>query len=275
MSLSFPEQHNSIRSGEERDSKCINRPSCLPLRPLLSPLLVTIPTLTKRSQISFPITIANLQPRTSSHSPPTAIDIFQEALKTFPPHLTIPMAPPRGPRGGGTRTARNNANPRPNRGGIQKRKNAGPKVDIDGDMDMDGEGRRAKRPAAGDTNSSKPSRPARSTGPASTKLPPKQAEALVRHLSGNNSLASRTSRRGQQKPQSGLAWLTVKGLKESKAASNPGGGVKDLLQFLERKATSMANRTSTRPIAIKQVRIAYWNTLGGARKRCQWFKLAP
>lgn len=167
------------------------------------------------------------------------------------------MAPPRGPRGGGTRATRNNASTRPNRGGIQKRKQAGPKLDVDGDMDMDGEGRRrAKRPAAGEANNAKPTRSTRSSAAASTRLPGKQAEALVRHLNGNNSLASRASmpsKRGQQKTQPGLAWLSVKGLKDSKAASNPGGGVKDLIQFLERKATTMASRSSTRPIAIKQV----------------------
>lgn len=165
------------------------------------------------------------------------------------------MAPPRGPRGGGTRAARNNANPRPsNRGGIQKRKHAAPKIDVDGDMDMDGEGRRAKRPAAGDANNPKPARSTRSSAAASTRLPPKQTEALVRHLNGNSlaSRASMPSKRGQQKTQ-GLVWLSIKGLKDSKAASNPGGGVKDLLQFLERKATTMASRSSTKPIAIKQV----------------------
>ena len=183
------------------------------------------------------------------------------------------MAPPRGPRGGGARATRSNANPRPpNRGGIQKRKNAGPKVDVDGDMDMDGEARRAKRPAAPDASNTKPARSTRSSGAAPARLPAKQTEALIRHLKGNNSLASRASipsKRGQQKTQPGIAWLSVKGLKESKAASNPGGGVKDLLQFLERKATTMANRSSTRPVAIKQVSTSYPKTSGEVRKRCR------
>lgn len=186
------------------------------------------------------------------------------------------MAPPRGPRGGGTRATRSNASTRPsNRGGIQKRKHAGAKVDVDGDMDMDGEGRRAKRPAAGDANNTKSTRSTRSSGAAS-RLPAKQTEALVRHLNGNSSLASRASmpsRRGQQKTLPGLAWLSVKGLKESKAASNPGGGVKDLLQFLERKATTMASRSTTRPIAIKQVSTSLPKTSGEVRKRCRWSKL--
>ena len=176
------------------------------------------------------------------------------------------MAPPRGPRGGGTRAARNNnAGSRPNRGGISKRKGPGAKTDPDGDMEMDSEGRRAKRPATGgDTNPPKRGRPSRSSAPASTRLPAKQTEALVRHMNGNP-LASRVSmpaRRGQQKAPQGLVWLTVKGLKESRAADNPGGGVKDLLQFLERKSSALSHR-SKNPVAIKQVSALLPDDFGG------------
>lgn len=148
---------------------------------------------------------------------------------------------------------------------------------MDGDLDMDGEGRRAKRSAAGDANASKPSRSTRSSTAASTRLPGKQAEALARHLNGNPSLASRistTSKRGPQKTLPGLAWLVVKGLKESKAASNPGGGVQDLLRFLERKASGLADRKSTKTIAIKQVSTSYPRSSGEVRMRRRWSNLA-
>ena len=186
------------------------------------------------------------------------------------------MAPPRGPRGGATRTSRNqagrNVTRTSSRGGIQKRKHANNKTDMDGDLDMDGEGRRAKRSGVGDANSSKPSRSTRSSTAASNR----QAEALVRHLNGNPSVASRvsTSKRGLQKALPGLAWLVVKGLKESKAASNPGGGVQDLLRFLERKASGLADRKSTKTIAIKQVSTSYPRSSGEVRMRCRWSNLA-
>jgi nuclear RNA export factor len=45
--------------------------------------------------------------------------------------------------------------------------------------------------------------------------------------------------------------LTVVGLKSSKAVANPDGGVKSLLQFLERKATQL--KGGSRPVTIKKV----------------------
>ncbi|PKS07922.1 hypothetical protein jhhlp_006532 [Lomentospora prolificans] len=170
------------------------------------------------------------------------------------------MGPPRGPRGGSAaRATRNSTTTRSTaRSGIQKRR-ATPRTDMDGDLDMDGEGRRIKRPANGETTASRPSRGARGARGAassSTRMPSKQAEIIARHLNGGGALASRISNvstRSQRTPTT-LVWLKVKGLKESKAASNPGGGVKDLLHFLERKATSLANRTNNRPVAIKQHR---------------------
>ncbi|CAI4213729.1 unnamed protein product [Parascedosporium putredinis] len=131
---------------------------------------------------------------------------------------------------------------------------------------MDGEGRRAKRPAVGgDSSTSSTSRPTRGargarggrgTAGGSTRMPSKQAEVIARHLNSGSTLVSRISNvstRSQRGPVT-LVWLKVKGLKESKAASNPGGGLKDLLHFLERKATSLATRSNNRPVAIKQHR---------------------
>jgi nuclear RNA export factor len=50
----------------------------------------------------------------------------------------------------------------------------------------------------------------------------------------------------------GLTLLRVGGLKDSKAANNAGGGVNDLLGFMERKAGSFRTG-SKRKVAIKKV----------------------
>lgn len=47
-------------------------------------------------------------------------------------------------------------------------------------------------------------------------------------------------------------FLRVKGLRESKAATNPDGGREALLNFLEKKASFR-----TRPVAIEKVRVEY------------------
>ena len=49
-----------------------------------------------------------------------------------------------------------------------------------------------------------------------------------------------------------LDQIKIYGLKESKAASNAGGGVKDLLDFLERKATA-PNAPSREAVRIRKV----------------------
>ena len=172
------------------------------------------------------------------------------------------MAPPRGPRGA-TMTSRET---RPStrggplrggarggtRGGIQKRRGA-PRTDIDGDLDMDAQNK-AKKPVVVDPNA--PRRSTRSSTTTRGKLTAKHAQTIARHLNGGNSstLSSRISTgSGRVRGPDNLTWVKVKGLKESKAASNPGGGVQDLIQFLERKATTLANRRPTRPVAIKKV----------------------
>jgi nuclear RNA export factor len=48
-----------------------------------------------------------------------------------------------------------------------------------------------------------------------------------------------------------LVWLNVKGLMDSKAAGNSGGGLRDLLSFIERKATTLTK--DHLPVVIKQV----------------------
>lgn len=131
-------------------------------------------------------------------------------------------------------------------------------MDGDGDLDMDSAGRRAKRPANAD------SRPTRSSTRISTTNPrgaSRNAQNVLKHLSNGSasSLASRissvSSGRGpktRSQDMTGLKMVRVGGLKESKAASNPGGGLNDLLGFLERKASSLRTG-SKRKVAIRKV----------------------
>lgn len=59
--------------------------------------------------------------------------------------------------------------------------------------------------------------------------------------------------------------LIVTGHKSSKASSNPDGGVKSLLQFLERKATQL--KGSGRPVTIKKVCQGIPTGVRGVKKR--------
>ncbi|WQF78165.1 Putative nuclear transport factor 2 domain, TAP (TAP-C) domain, UBA-like superfamily [Colletotrichum destructivum] len=162
------------------------------------------------------------------------------------------MAPPRAPRSMTSQPTRDTRNStvgaKTSRGGgIQKRRGGRTQVDRDGDLDMgsaaggSGTRRPNSRAAPADTNNSRPRGSTRSGAP-SGKPGSKVHQAIARHLDtgDGNDLVSR------RKPQSsGLVWLTVKGLKESKAASNDDGGLRDLLMFLERKATTLSGRNKT------------------------------
>jgi nuclear RNA export factor len=127
------------------------------------------------------------------------------------------------------------------RGGIQKRR--GPtRTDTDGDLDMDAPSKRLNRGSA--TETSGRGRPA-GRGPSGrgpSRGAAKVAQIVMKQLgSGNSSdLSSRVSRstRSRGGHIEGLTWLRVRGLKQSKAASNPDGGLSDLLSFMERKASS-------------------------------------
>lgn len=140
------------------------------------------------------------------------------------------------------------------RGGISKRK-AG-RVDGDGDLDMDSAGRRAKKTTTTESN------PTRSSTRTSTRGgPSRNAQNVLKHLSNGTaaSLASRISNvssgktpKTRSRDMTGLTLLRVGGLKESKAATNAGGGVNDLLGFMERKAGSFRTG-SKRKVAIKKV----------------------
>lgn len=162
---------------------------------------------------------------------------------------------PRGRQNTTGREARNTT--RASRGGISKRK-AG-RVDGDGDMDMDSAGRRTKRTP---TTTNPKSSATRSSARTSTRGgPSKKAQNVIEALNNGTagSLASRVSTVGsgrtpktRSRDMTGLTMLRVGGLKESKAATNSGGGVNDLLGFIERKAGSFRTG-SKRKVAIKKV----------------------
>lgn len=124
------------------------------------------------------------------------------------------------------------------RGGIQKRR--GPtKADNDGDLDMDAPSKRLNR---GSTNETRGRGRPSGRGPQPSRGAAKVAQIVMKQLgSGNPSdLSARVSRptRSRGGHIEGLTWLRIRGLKQSKAASNPDGGLSDLLSFMERKASS-------------------------------------
>lgn len=143
------------------------------------------------------------------------------------------------------------------RGGIQKRR--GPtRVDTDGDLDMDGPSKRPNRGPTTETSGGR-GRPSGRGGPQPSRGAAKVAQIVMKQLgSGSSSdLASRVSRpsRARGGPAEGLTWLRVRGLKQSKAASNSDGGLSDLLSFMERKASSLGTGRK-RHITIRKVSLS-------------------
>ncbi len=167
---------------------------------------------------------------------------------------------PSGPRG--LRQSSRSAGRLPNRGAIQKRSSTPTHVDRDGDLVMDtGRGNDTRRgaPIRGsalrgtpslkrDPLSSRVSARPRRTGIDTTTI----EKAVLRSMGAKDvpKKGSRTNVRGirsrgknMTRPSSDLGaaleTMIIWGLKNSKASANPDGGVKDLVEFLERKATNL------------------------------------
>lgn len=176
------------------------------------------------------------------------------------------MVPPTGPRGGGrggagsssnrnTRTSTGTSRGAP-RSGITKRGRA-PRTDRDGDLDM-GAASSARSGAGPQTTKNTSSRRGntRSSGPRSSS---RLQQNLDRHLGGDISQIPR----GPAGPRAPVSNTTLKigGVKSSKAASNTDGGVKSLVDFVEKKATHIKNKDArtngtrgpVRPVLIKKV----------------------
>lgn len=85
---------------------------------------------------------------------------------------------------------------------------------------------------------------------------------------GPKALSRLTRHAGKDAKEGGAAGvldlINIYGLKDSKAASNPGGGVKELLDFLERKATA-PNTISKDTVRIRKVSL----TLQFAGSHCR------
>ena len=144
-------------------------------------------------------------------------------------------APPSGPRLGA-------------RGGIQKRASPRPRMDRDGDLDMDGLSRRGPSSSSGSgrgapgSQSNAPRGSARGR-PQRTGISVNAVEKAVSGGRGHNTVNVRSgmntrSRGGRRQDLSGLVKIAVKGWSQSKAASNPGGAVVTLIPWLEKKASS-------------------------------------
>ena len=187
--------------------------------------------------------------------------------------------PPSGPRA--TRTSERLTSGRPSsRGGIQKRNGAPPlRVDKDGDVSMgtgSGSGRgngTARRATPGRRHDplGRPSRPTRNGIDTST------IQKTILRSMGSDEPSSRGARsslkavRGKGRAQNardGLDRITVRGLKQSKAAGNPDGGVSDLIGFLERKATH-PDAPVSEAVKIKKVCLT-WHSI--RRRRNHTFK---
>lgn len=132
-----------------------------------------------------------------------------------------------------------------NRAGVTKRKG---RVDGDGDMDMDGSA--ARRLKTGGADAASKSRT--TTRAANRTRPTKIAQTVAKHL-GNGTGGDLASRVKTAVKGASLVYLRVHGMKQSKAAANPDGGLKDLLSFIERKATSLLDGRRTRQVIIKKV----------------------
>ncbi|KAI1760342.1 NTF2-like protein [Hypoxylon sp. FL1150] len=180
---------------------------------------------------------------------------------------------PNGPRkGAGSSGARNPRGSTGNglksvtRGGVSKRRsNASGRVDRDGDLDMDAPvNRSSRKPKRDDSIPTAPrsTRPATngSRGPRPTAKAQQIIQRVITGTSGNitSRLANGMSGgpkafKGGRQVNANSTTLRVEGLKSSKAANNEGGGLKELLNFLERKAQTVAK--TTRPIRIKKSQI--------------------
>ncbi|KAI9679911.1 MAG: nuclear mRNA export, poly(A)+RNA binding protein [Caeruleum heppii] len=143
------------------------------------------------------------------------------------------------------------------RGGIQKRSHSGPvRIDKDGDLEMGaamGAGRGRTRNRAGKNRGKGKvdgSRDVAMNGvPHGTFTGPQFQKAIARGLASTTGLDEGSKKELQlagllkevkgkgRRSDEAMDQISVGGWTGSKAASNPDGGVKDLVSFLERKAT--------------------------------------
>ncbi|KAI0460233.1 hypothetical protein F5B21DRAFT_453800 [Xylaria acuta] len=166
-----------------------------------------------------------------------------------------PMGPKKGsvPNGRGPRNPQGNTGKASTRGGISKRRAAGPlRVDRDGDLNMDASTTTTASQSnpKRSKNNSTPSGAITRTSSRNPRPTAKAQQIIQRVINGDASQVSSRTRGSRRADTVPLVVLKVEGLKASKAASNEGGGLKELLTFLERKAQIVGQ--IPRPIRIKK-----------------------
>ena len=184
-----------------------------------------------------------LLPATSS---PLRCPLPDDPSPTMPPRGV-----PSGPRAAGQSSRQSNFR-HSARGGIQKRGTTPLRTDRDGDFDMSeaavGEGRAARsgrgtsiHGAAASQRSGTPEAGSRSRGRPRIGIDAAAVQrAVLREMGADERVTKASTARhshASNRTQDGLETIRVKGLRQSKAASNRDGGIGDLLAFLERKAT--------------------------------------
>ncbi|KAK0618303.1 hypothetical protein B0T17DRAFT_495433 [Bombardia bombarda] len=136
------------------------------------------------------------------------------------------MAPATGPRGGGGGIA-HKSGPRGRGGGITKRRSDAIRTDRDGDVAMEPAARSGSgaQGAGGGTRGTRGTRGLSSRHVSTTR----RIAQNLRNYAGENGAVS--------KSQFHKTTLKIRGLASSKAASNSDGGLRALLEFLERKSS--------------------------------------
>ncbi|ATY58676.1 mRNA export factor mex67 [Cordyceps militaris] len=164
---------------------------------------------------------------------------------------------PRGARSGGAQPSRGSKatsmkSQAGSRGGIQKKRAGTTKIDGDGDLDMDSAARRSGRPVGVQSSGGQPKPNTRSS--TTNRGASKVAQNVLKHLANGN-IGETTSRVTRGRTKTSLSYLRVHGLRQSKASSNSDGGVKDLLNFLERRASLFTTGRQRRTIFIKKAHL--------------------
>ncbi|KUI63176.1 mRNA export factor mex67 [Cytospora mali] len=162
------------------------------------------------------------------------------------------MPPPTGPRAGTSTTTRQTRSStgasRPSaRGGIAKR-GRGPaaRVDRDGDLVMDAAA--GSKSGAGISKNASSTRRG-TTRPSAPRANTRLQQNLARQLGGDTSQVPNAPSAARLAANN--TTLKILGVKSSKAATNPDGGEKRLLEFLERKASTLKG-PSRRHVTIKK-----------------------
>lgn len=170
------------------------------------------------------------------------------------PATTTSTMPPTGPRAGASTTTRQTRSStgasRPSaRGGIAKRgRGPAPRVDRDGDLVMDAAAGGNKSGAGINKNNSSTRRG--TTRPSAPKANTRLQQNLARQLGGDTSQVPNAPSAARLAANN--TTLKILGMKSSKAATNPDKGEKRLLEFLERKASTLKG-PSRRHVTIKKV----------------------